>query len=147
MFVHMRRILTKAGFVALGCIFIALAVVGAMLPVMPSVPFLVLAAACLIRGSRRLHRLFLRVPWVGRIVDDYHRTGGIRPAQRRLAYAGMWAGLLCSGALFSLAACRNEDVESGDQPISLLLIWLIILGAGIMGTVVVMHIPAAKDGK
>lgn len=48
----------KALYVILGCIGMGLGAVGAVLPLLPSVPFLLLAAFCFARSSERLNRWF-----------------------------------------------------------------------------------------
>lgn len=42
-----------------GCISLGLGTLGAVLPLLPVVPFLLLAAICFARSSRRLHSWFL----------------------------------------------------------------------------------------
>lgn len=48
----------KILFVTLGCTSAALGAVGAVLPLLPSFPFLLLAAYCFARSSQRLHDWF-----------------------------------------------------------------------------------------
>ena len=48
----------KVLYVILGCVFVTLGAVGAVLPVLPTVPFLLLAAYCFARSSERLHTWF-----------------------------------------------------------------------------------------
>lgn len=50
----MKRIL----YIILGCIGVALGAVGAVLPMLPAFPFLLLAAFCFGRSSERLHNWF-----------------------------------------------------------------------------------------
>ena len=50
-----RWLLLVAGTLAVG-----LAALGAILPLLPTTPFLLVAAACYLRSSRRLHRWELR---------------------------------------------------------------------------------------
>lgn len=49
----------KILFIVLGCIGLGLGAVGAVLPLLPSFPFLMLAAYCFARSSDRLHNWFI----------------------------------------------------------------------------------------
>ena len=49
----------KVFFVSLGCLSLALGVVGIVLPVLPTVPFFLLTAFCFAKSSKRLHSWFL----------------------------------------------------------------------------------------
>lgn len=48
----------KILYVILGCIGLALGAVGAVLPLLPAFPFLLLAAFCFAKSSEKLHRWF-----------------------------------------------------------------------------------------
>ena len=45
-----------------GFAFLALAVIGALLPIMPTVPFMLLAIWCFARSSERMHQWILNLP-------------------------------------------------------------------------------------
>ena len=49
----------KILFIVLGCIGLALGAVGAVLPLMPAFPFLLLAAVCFAKSSEKLHNWFV----------------------------------------------------------------------------------------
>lgn len=51
--------LKKILFVISGCISLGIGVVGAVLPILPSVPFLMLSAFCFAKSSKRLHAWFI----------------------------------------------------------------------------------------
>ena len=49
----------KAFFIVLGCLSLGLGAVGAVLPILPTVPFLMLAAFCFAKSSEKLHNWFI----------------------------------------------------------------------------------------
>lgn len=79
----------RAFYLTLGWICFGLGVVGALLPIMPTTPFMIAAAWAFSRGSKRWHRWLLQRPIVGPILADWERHGVIRPAARRAATIGI----------------------------------------------------------
>ncbi len=49
----------KLIYVAVGCLGLGLGALGAVLPILPSFPFLMLAAYCFARSSEKLHNWFI----------------------------------------------------------------------------------------
>lgn len=80
----------------LGLICVALAAIGVVLPLLPTVPFLLLAAFFFARSSSRLHGWLLNHPTFGPFIDDWTRYGAIRLRAKRLA-------TLSIGAVFALS--------------------------------------------
>jgi uncharacterized membrane protein YbaN (DUF454 family) len=52
-------------YLVLGWIFVGLGFIGAFLPILPTVPFLIAAAACFSRGSDRAYRWLMELPVYG----------------------------------------------------------------------------------
>lgn len=68
-----------------GVVSLILALLGVVLPLLPTTPFLLLSAACFARSSKRLHDWLLAHPRLGPFISDWERGGAIRPAAKRMA--------------------------------------------------------------
>lgn len=75
-------------WIAGGFLFVALGFVGAVLPLMPSTVFFVLAAWCFSRSSPRFLAWLLALPVAGPLVRDY-RAGLGMPARAKLVACAM----------------------------------------------------------
>ena len=62
--------------------------VGIFLPVLPTVPFLILAAACFTRSSARLERWLLDHPQFGPLLRDWRERGAIPVRAKWMAAGG-----------------------------------------------------------
>jgi uncharacterized protein len=65
-------------FLVLAGLFFVLGALGAILPVLPTTPFLLLASYFLARTSPRLNQLLLRSRFFGPILRDWQQQGGVR---------------------------------------------------------------------
>lgn len=61
----------KIFFVTLGCIALGLGALGAALPLLPTVPFLLLAAFCFGKSSERLHTWFISTKLYKNNLESY----------------------------------------------------------------------------
>ncbi|MFA5531541.1 MAG: YbaN family protein [Thiohalomonadaceae bacterium] len=68
-------------------VFLVLAVIGIVLPGLPTVPFLLLAAWFAARGSQRLHRWLYTHPRFGAMLIDWEQQGAISRRSKRVAVA------------------------------------------------------------
>ncbi len=73
--------------VACGTVFLAIGVVGIVLPVLPTTPFLLLAAAFYLRGSRRLHAWLCRHPVLGPRLARVSSGSGLTAREKVAIYA------------------------------------------------------------
>jgi uncharacterized membrane protein YbaN (DUF454 family) len=64
--------------IILGWFFIVLAIFGAVLPLLPTTPFLILALACFAESSPRFHQMLLNNKWFGPPLTQWEKTKTIR---------------------------------------------------------------------
>ncbi len=69
--------LKKILFVILGCVGLALGAVGAVLPLLPAFPFLLLAAFCFAKSSERLHNWFTGTKLYKNNLESYVKGQGM----------------------------------------------------------------------
>lgn len=72
-------------YAALAYLFVALALVGVLLPGLPTIPFLLLAAWAAARGSRRLHHWLYRHPRFGSALIEWEEQGAVSGRSKRIA--------------------------------------------------------------
>ena len=70
--------LNKYLFLSIGLICMALGFLGVFLPILPTTPFMILAAFCFSKSSRRLHNWLLERPHIGKLILDWQNDGVIR---------------------------------------------------------------------
>lgn len=63
-------------YLLLGVLALGLAYVGAVMPGIPTLPFVLLAAACFMRSSPHMHKWLLQHRWFGRMATDFHERRG-----------------------------------------------------------------------
>lgn len=91
---YLRALLLSCGWVA-----VALGVVGIFLPVVPTTPFLLLAAACFVRSSRRLYTWLIGHRRLGPYLT-YYLDGQGMPYRAKLYTLGlMWSTMAVSAWL------------------------------------------------
>ena len=67
----------KAVYITIGCISLALGTIGSFLPILPTVPFLLLAAFCFGKSSDRLHKWFTSTQLYKKNLQSYVEGKGM----------------------------------------------------------------------
>ena len=85
----MNIILTILGLISLG-----LGILGAFLPVLPTTPLLLLAAALFLRGNRRLYDWLLTHPKLGPYITNFIKHRSIPLRIKIISVSTLWITLL-----------------------------------------------------
>jgi len=80
-------------WISLGCVSVAAGVVGIALPLLPTTPFLLLAAFCFARGSPRLHAWLSEHPRFGPPIRQWRRHRAVSRRNKIRAVMVMAAAL------------------------------------------------------
>lgn len=96
----------RFALLAVGWLCVALGVIGIFLPVLPTTPFLLLAAACFVRSSKRFYLWLVLHPRLGPWVRDYLDGQGIPRKAKGYAIGLMWLSIALSCYLVPLPWAR-----------------------------------------
>lgn len=84
-------------YLAAGLVAVGLGVLGIPTPLLPTTPFLLLAAFCFARGSERWHRWLLGHRVLGPYIHAFHDRRGLTSAQKWRIAGLITATLLVTG--------------------------------------------------
>lgn len=116
----------RLAYLLAGFVFLGLAVLGAVLPILPTTIFVILAAGCFARSSPAIEKRILAHPTFGPSVLRWRERGAIAPRAKLLAVGGMAAGyavflagsrpstLLAGAVLLLLAVCGAYVLSRPD---------------------------------
>jgi uncharacterized membrane protein YbaN (DUF454 family) len=76
--------------IAVGTVSVGLGVLGILLPVLPTTPFLLLAAWCYARSSERFHLWLLSNRWFGGYIRNFREGRGMPLRQKAVTLAILW---------------------------------------------------------
>lgn len=94
------KTLKKALLIIIGWISFAIGVVGIVLPLIPTTPLLLLAAACFIRSSDRMYDWLLSNKYFGKYIRDYREYRGIPLKAKWVGISLLWISILSSAIFF-----------------------------------------------
>lgn len=73
-----------------GIVSTILGVIGIILPLLPTTPFLLLAAYCFARSSDTLYRRLLETKWLGTYIENFRSGKGIPLKTKWIAVIVLW---------------------------------------------------------
>lgn len=87
-----RPRILRFAWLMLGCLFVVMGIIGALLPLMPTTIFLILATGCFARSSPRLETWLLGHPRFGPTLRAWRRDKAIGRKAKAMACSGMVIG-------------------------------------------------------
>jgi len=123
--------LRRGLLVTAGTLFVGVGVVGALVPVLPTTPFLLLAAACYVRSSERLYRWLFTNRVFGEYLGRYRDGEGLPLASKILTLTLLWI-TLGSSALLAVPA-RSWGLR------------VLLLGVGVGVTIHILRIRTRRE--
>lgn len=118
-----RHVILTAGFCATG-----LAVLGIFLPLLPTVPLLLLAAACFARSSERFHHWLLNHQKLGPMIHCYLDGQGVPLRAKITAIALIWVSISISAYI-----------------VTPLWLKLLLVFIGFSVTLYLLRLPTSRD--
>jgi hypothetical protein len=95
--IRRTSLLVRVGLNILGSIFLFFAVLGLILPLLPATPFLLLASACYVRGSKPLHDWLMNNKYLGPYIANIRDKRGMPRNAKIVTLSVLWLSLLYSG--------------------------------------------------
>jgi uncharacterized protein len=94
--------LTRLLLISGGTASVILGVIGIVLPVLPTTPFLLLAAFCYARSSERFHRWLLNHRWLGPYIASYRSGRGLSNRQFIWTIVPLWLSIALGSIIVPL---------------------------------------------
>lgn len=130
--------LKKTLYIVLGCIGVGLGAVGAVVPLLPAFPFLLLATVCFARSSEKLHTWFINTKLYQNNLADYVAGRGMT---RKTKIRVMVTVTLLMSVGFVMMALRSVTVGC----IVLACVWAFHIIYFIFGVKTIRDTEASAD--
>ena len=86
----------KIILVLIGMLSLLLGIVGIVIPLLPTTPFLLLSTACFIRSSERLYLWLINHKWFGEYIRNYREHKAIPLSTKIISISILWLSMLYS---------------------------------------------------
>jgi uncharacterized membrane protein YbaN (DUF454 family) len=111
-------------YVTAGWACLGLAALGAVLPLLPTTPFVLLASWCFYRGSPRIHAWLHRSRWFGPTLDDWQHYHGIRKSVKYRTVV-LVAAVVCTSLVLNSLPWWLKYAVLGLVACGLYMIWTV----------------------
>jgi uncharacterized membrane protein YbaN (DUF454 family) len=80
--------------ITIGTISVALGIMGIFLPLLPTTPFLLLAASCYIKASETMYNYLINNRFLGEYIKNYREKKGITIKSKIIAISMLWSTIV-----------------------------------------------------
>ncbi|MBT3505709.1 MAG: YbaN family protein [Piscirickettsiaceae bacterium] len=117
----MQEDLKRYLLISLGWLSVILGAIGALLPVIPTTPFLILALACFSKSSPRFHKMLVDNKWFGPALTQWEQNKTI---SRHIKFRAMALVIVSFGGSIAILWGRN-GLQLMLVAIGLIALWFI----------------------
>ena len=96
----MRDSIKKLLLVSFGTLSLIIGIIGIFIPLIPTTPFLLLAAACYIRGSKKFYNRLIKNRWLGEYIKNYQEGRGVPFNVKIITIIVLWLTIIISTIVF-----------------------------------------------
>jgi uncharacterized membrane protein YbaN (DUF454 family) len=87
-------------YITIGTVALILGFIGIFLPILPTTPLVILAAACYYKSSDKLHTWILKNKWFGEMIKNYQAGKGLTKKTKIKAISLMWIMITISAVFY-----------------------------------------------
>ena len=87
-------------YIVIGTLSLVFGLIGVILPVLPTTPFILFSAWCYYRGSERLHNWLINHPYLGPIIEEYGEGEGMTKESKMKAIGMTWLAVILTAVFF-----------------------------------------------
>ena len=127
--------LVRTLWLVAGTICVVLGSIGIVLPILPTTPFLLAAAACYYKSSERMHRWLLNNKWFGEYIRNYKEGKGLTKKTKITALTVLWITISFS-TVFMLHRLLPAQLVPPLQ--------LVMIGVAIAVSIHILRLPTFK---
>jgi len=129
-----QKLVRALWFIA-GTICVALGAIGIVLPILPTTPFLLAAAACYYKSSEKMHRWLLNNKWFGEYIRNYTEGKGLPMKTKIAALSLLWITIVFS-TVFMLDRLLPAQLVLPMQ--------LIMVAVAVVVSIHILRLPTVK---
>lgn len=105
----------------IGTLCVVLGILGAVLPLLPATPFLLLASACYVRSSERLYGRLVGNKYLGTYIAAFRERKGLPPKAKIYTILLLWGSLVSSSYRLDSATLDFILIAIGGAVTALIL--------------------------